>query len=65
MKHGAEVKLCSNEGCTNIVQNGGVCIRHGAKLKRKLCSSDGCTTNIVQKGGVCYRHGAKVKQSAG
>ncbi len=50
---------CSAGGCTNNVQNGGVCIRHGArKLKRRLCSSKGCTS-IAKKGGVCYRHGAK------
>ena len=24
---------CSFEGCTNLVQRGGVCITHGAKLK--------------------------------
>jgi len=34
-----------------------VCKRHGAKVKVKLCSSEGCT-NIVVKGGVCIRHGA-------
>jgi hypothetical protein len=32
-------------------------VKHGAKIKRKLCGSDGCT-NIVIKGGVCWRHGA-------
>jgi hypothetical protein len=35
-----------------------VCIRHGAKVEPKRCSSEGCT-NIVIKGGVCKRHGAK------
>ena len=50
---------CSADGCTNHVVNGGVCIRHGAKIK--LCSSEGCT-NVAQKGGVCIRHGAKVKR---
>ena len=34
---------------------GGVCIRHGAKVKR--CSSEGCT-NQAQNGGVCKRDGA-------
>eukprot|EP00984_Skeletonema_dohrnii_P012791 scaffold5219_cov148-Skeletonema_dohrnii-CCMP3373.AAC.9 len=48
------------EGCTNIVINRGVCIRHGAKIKK--CSSEGCT-NQVQRGGVCMRHGAKVNLS--
>jgi hypothetical protein len=30
MKHGANVKRCSIEGCTNYSQRGGVCKRHGA-----------------------------------
>ena len=42
----------------DIVQKGGVCIRHGAKVK--TCSTEGCTNQVV-KGGVCVRHGAKVK----
>ena len=49
---------CSAVGCTNQVINSGVCIRHGAKVKK--CSTDGCT-NIAQNKGVCKRHGAKVK----
>jgi hypothetical protein len=57
IRHGAKVKYkrCSREGCSNLAQKGGVCIKHGAKVK--LCSSEGCT-NKVQKGGVCRRHGA-------
>eukprot|EP00984_Skeletonema_dohrnii_P021026 scaffold10402_cov64-Skeletonema_dohrnii-CCMP3373.AAC.2 len=50
---------CSANGCTNLSQIGGVCRRHGAKVK--LCSSEGCT-NKAHKGGVCVRHGAKVKR---
>jgi hypothetical protein len=46
---------CSADGCTNAAKKGGVCVKHGAKVKR--CSSDGCT-NMVVKGGVCKRHGA-------
>ena len=53
-------KKCSHEGCTKLARAGGVCVRHGSKLKQ--CSSEGCT-NIVVKGGVCIRHGAKVKYS--
>jgi hypothetical protein len=49
---------CSAEGCTNHVQKRGVCVRHGAKVKR--CSSEGCTKQAKQ-GGVCRRHGAKVE----
>ncbi len=58
MRHGAQVKLCSSDECTNYAVKGGVCMRHGAKAK--LCSSEGCS-NKSQKGGVCYRHGAKRK----
>ena len=32
---------CSILGCTNEVQKGGICYRHGSKRKR--CSHDGCT----------------------
>ncbi len=48
-------KKCSADGCTNQVQKGGLCKRHGAKTKR--CSVEGCTT-FAKKGGVCYRHSA-------
>ena len=51
-------KKCSADGCTNLALKGGVCVRHGAKVKQ--CSSERCT-NIVVRGGVCMRHGAKVK----
>jgi hypothetical protein len=37
-----------------------VCKKHGARVKVKRCSSEGCT-NIAVKGGVCIRHGAKIK----
>merc|ERR1712194_624628 len=55
-------KVCSEDGCTKNAQEGGVCIKHGAKVKqRKVCSEEDCT-NGAQKGGVCYKHGAKVKR---
>eukprot|EP00984_Skeletonema_dohrnii_P016396 scaffold7272_cov124-Skeletonema_dohrnii-CCMP3373.AAC.10 len=61
--HGSKVKhkKCSSdsEGCTNLAQNGGVCMRHGAKVK--LCISEGCT-KLARARGVCIRHGAKVKR---
>jgi hypothetical protein len=50
-------KICSASGCTNVAVQGGVCSRHGAKVKR--CSREGCP-NVVVQGGVCTRHGAKV-----
>ncbi len=58
VKHGAKLlkKKCSMEGCTNNAVKEGVCIKHGAKVKR--CSSERCTNKAVQ-GGVCCRHGAK------
>jgi hypothetical protein len=47
MKHGAKVKLCSFNGCTNQARPGGVCIRHGAKKKR--CSREGCQNQSLQR----------------
>jgi hypothetical protein len=52
-------KTCSADECTNQAVKGGVCIKHGAKLKR--CSSEGCTNQAV-KGGVCIKHGAERKR---
>eukprot|EP00984_Skeletonema_dohrnii_P024947 scaffold14090_cov83-Skeletonema_dohrnii-CCMP3373.AAC.3 len=46
-----------------LEESGGVCIRHGAQVKRKLCSSEG-RTNQAQRGGVCIRHGAKSNSAA-
>ncbi len=31
---------CSTDGCTNKAVKGGVCIRHGAKVEHKRCSSN-------------------------
>ena len=38
MRHGAIVvsKRCSSEGFTNKVVNGGVCMRHGAKINLRI-----------------------------
>ena len=49
---------CSVEDCRKRVVNGGVCVEHGAEVKKKECSVDGCTRQ-AQNGGVCIRHGAK------
>jgi hypothetical protein len=57
IRHGADIKRCGVQGCTNHIVKGGLCIRHGAKITRKRCSSEGCT-NQAKKGGVCRRHGA-------
>ena len=48
-------KYCNQEGCNNKVVKGGVCIKHGVRVKR--CSQDGCGNHVV-KGGVCVKHGA-------
>mmetsp|Transcript_27220 Transcript_27220/g.54485 ORF Transcript_27220/g.54485 Transcript_27220/m.54485 type:complete len:93 (+) Transcript_27220:62-340(+) len=45
-----EAHLCSSDGFTNQVRNGGVCVRHGAKRKR--WSNDGYT-NSAEIRGVC------------
>eukprot|EP00985_Skeletonema_marinoi_P034483 scaffold44056_cov204-Skeletonema_marinoi.AAC.1 len=36
---------CSAEGCTKAAQQGGLCLKHGAKVKR--CSYEGCTNQDV------------------
>jgi len=59
MKHGAKVKLCSKEGCSNNALKGGMCWSHGGKPK---CSASKCT-NFALIGGVCWSHGAKPKCS--
>ena len=41
-------------------QRGGLRRRPSAKVTRKLCSNEGCTSQ-ARKGGVCWRHGAKKK----
>ena len=51
-------KICSSDGCSILAKNGGVCKKHGAKVK--LCTSEGCS-NFAVKGGLCFRHGAKRK----
>ncbi len=53
IKHGAKTykykKHCRVEGCANFVVKGGLCLGHGAKVKR--CNSDG-GTNLAKQGGV-------------
>ena len=53
-------KMCSFDGCTNIVTNNGVCHRHRAK--KKPCSHEGCT-NISQRRGLCDRHRGRKKKT--
>jgi len=56
------VKLCLEEGCTNVARKEGVCIRHGSSWTKYTCKYEGCTNKVVQ-GGVCTRHGAVVKKT--
>ena len=58
VKHGAKIKQCKENGCTNNARKGGVCLKHGAK--KKQCKVDGCTNGVIN-GGVCIKHGAKIK----
>ena len=39
----------SREECTNHAQKGGVCVRHGAKVKRNQCSREGCTNQAKKE----------------
>ena len=59
--HGAKVKRCNNDSCTNQSVQNGVCVRHGAKVKRRICTSPGCNNVVISK-GVCIKHGAKYKR---
>ena len=58
--YGAIARRCKHEGCNKQVQNGGLCIRHGAE--KYMCTIEGCT-NHLQKNGVCIRLGAKKKRN--
>lgn len=50
-------RICTVEGCTKQVQQGGVCCKHGAKTSRASCYISNCT-NVAKRGGLCRRHGA-------
>jgi hypothetical protein len=49
---------CRFDGCAKWAALEGICISHGAKVKR--CSHEECANRSV-KGGVCIAHGAKVR----
>ena len=51
--------ICQHQDCTKQAVQGGVCILHGAQIKR--CRVPGCSKHS-QRGGVCMTHGAKVKR---
>lgn len=50
-------RTCRVPGCLNRYQQGGLCIKHGAKVK--ICTFEGCT-NHAKVRGVCVRHGADI-----
>eukprot|EP00934_Nitzschia_sp_Nitz4_P006560 Nitzschia sp. Nitz4//scaffold6_size259037//106308//107222//NITZ4_001069-RA/size259037-processed-gene-0.69-mRNA-1//-1//CDS//3329556878//6550//frame0 len=52
-------RMCTIDGCTNRVVQGGVCIAHGAK--RKQCNYPGCDKS-VKKAGLCSTHGPARKR---
>eukprot|EP00985_Skeletonema_marinoi_P006926 scaffold3028_cov109-Skeletonema_marinoi.AAC.1 len=60
-RHGARApikqKLCSSEGCTNIVVNGGVCVRHGAKRVEE------CVLSMEQRSNVAAAKDAQILPS--
>ena len=50
---------CFVEECDNYPKKDGLCVKHGAVLKR--CSVQDCD-NYPQKGGLCVKHGAVLKR---
>jgi len=50
---------CNVDGCENQPKKNGVCVKHGAVMKR--CNVNGCENQSV-KNGVCRKHGAVVNQ---
>ena len=52
------VYLCKEEGCTNHSKQGGVCLKHGAKLNsiKPTCKHVGCN-KYPRRGGFCVSHG--------
>ena len=65
-------KKCSMPQCTKQAKVGGLCMKHGGKVKYRFCNAIGCN-NVTQKGGYCKRHyndfgaagGAAAKATAG
>ena len=48
-------KKCSMPECTKQAKVGGLCMKHGGKVKYRFCRAMGCN-NVTQKGGYCKRH---------
>ncbi len=56
-----EVKRYSNDGGTNRAVKEGLCVRHGAKVKR--CKIDGCTNNAQRSNGAASMSAQIIKSS--
>ena len=41
--------------CSKQAKVGGLCMKHGGKVKYRFCNASECS-NITQKGGYCKRH---------
>lgn len=48
-------KKCSIAQCTKQAKVGGLCMKHGGKVKYRFCNAPNCS-NVTQKGGYCKRH---------
>ena len=48
-------KKCSVQTCTKQAKVGGLCMKHGGKVKYRFCNAPNCG-NVTQKGGYCKRH---------
>ena len=49
--------ICKIDGCENNVVQNGICISHGASVKK--CKFENCEKH-VQKNGLCHRHRIEV-----
>ena len=45
--------MCSHAGCASRSRKGGVCMRHGATVKR--CGHEGCTANVKLGGRTVFQ----------
>ena len=64
-EHGKLMRTCRIPDCNNFPQGGvwgeGLCVRHGAKVKR--CNHEGCDNQVV-RGGFCNRHSKDLSRNS-
>eukprot|EP00985_Skeletonema_marinoi_P028384 scaffold24737_cov80-Skeletonema_marinoi.AAC.3 len=53
--YSSKKKKCSISQCTKQAKVGGLCMKHGGKVKYRFCNAPHCS-NVTQKGGYCKRH---------